>query len=296
MTTRHSGFTAPDFSLEAFLANLLQPNINALLETLTRIHADFSIDQIHETRLSIRTIRAHLDTFGSLLRKPETRDFCRQLQWLDSILGPLRDADVTLAILTKDLDYATSYGHDAEELQINLMHKLAEERESLSAGLPELLTGHEALSITSALRYWLSHIPVRGKVLAAQSESHWVLVHDCLKQSLQKLYRRARQAARRPSRRRLHRVRIQAKEVEYSFAAVQSLGFIADTETISLAGELHKLLGKYQDLVMLATWIKKLELTSGKHLLMKRTLLLDTKQQRKRALSRYQKLIDARLI
>jgi CHAD domain-containing protein len=91
-------------------------------------------------------------------------------------------------------------------------------------------------------------------------------------------------------------VRIQAKEVEYSFAAVQSLGFIADTETISLAGELHKLLGKYQDLVMLATWIKKLELTSGKHLLMKRTLLLDTKQQRKRALSRYQKLIDARLI
>lgn len=283
--------TAPDFPLESLLAQLLRPSIHQVLEALTQISTNCSVEQIHQTRVSIRTLRAYLDTFGSLLCKSETRVFSKQLQWLNSILGPLRDADVTLGLLTKDLNQAASSGHRAEELKLHLMRELAEEREAQVATLPELLGGRTALSLTSALSDWLIALPMRGKVLALSSQNQQVLISQCLEQSRQKLYRLATQASRRPSRARLHGVRIQAKKVQYSFATAQALGVVKDTETISLAGELHKLLGRYQDLSILATWLNAQELASDKHLHIKRIWMLETKQQRNKTIGQYQALM-----
>ena len=295
MATGHRGLAAHDFAVKSFLFQLLHPSINELLGRITRLSTDCSVEEIHQTRVLIRVLLAHLGTFGRLLNKQKARDLVRQLKWLDSILAPLRDADVTMGLLLNDLDRVGSSTENTEDLKLVLIHQLTYKREVQAAALPELLLSRRMLRLTSTLRHWTGDLPIRRKVIASSTQCHLILVRKCLKQSRHKLNRMAMKAARSPSRQRLHRVRIQAKTVQYSFAAAKSLGVVNGTKTISFAGKLHKLLGRNQDLTMLTHWLDMQRPTSDIHRGVRRRWLQDIRKERKEAVSRYKRLLETQL-
>jgi CHAD domain-containing protein len=133
---------------------------------------------------------------------------------------------------------------------------------------------------------------IRNRALALSASEQMQLVSRCLRRERKRLLRLAKQAKRHPSRRRLHQVRIQAKQVHYSYEATQAQGAISDVRTITLSRQLHKLLGRHQDAAMVETWLKGMRITSRSCLLERETLLKTLKRSRQKCFSKYERLLS----
>jgi len=283
-----------DFDLQAFLAGMLQPDLKRLAGCLASLRVDCSVEQIHESRVLIRALRSKLDTFGPLLKRFATRTATRQLQWLDSLLSPLRNTDVTSELLADMLLIdSTSSSQETKDFIRFISRELANQRVGHVQALLDQLDEQRGLALRNERAQIVSEPRIRNSVLALRADEQLQLVSGCLRRERKRLLRLAIQAKRHPSRRRLHRVRIQAKQVHYSYQATQAQGVISDIGTITLSRQLHKLLGRHQDAVMVETWLEGIRITSVTNLSERRKLLLTLKRSRNKCFSKYERLLSA---
>ena len=244
------------FALEFCIANLLNPSLEQLIKLRESLPNDLSVQQIHQSRILVRTVKAHLDTFGPLLRPRATKRARAQLTWFDSVLAPLRNTDVVLEILLANLALVADHQNDEDRFKIPLIDRLVGQRAQQAEELCEELKGQEAEVLVFAIAGLISAAPLRRKVQMQSSEHQLALVLHCVTIAHAKLLKLAKESLERPSRKHLHEVRIQAKHVRYSCHALKSQGLVVKKSTFMLADRLHPLLGKNQDLAMLESWLK----------------------------------------
>jgi CHAD domain-containing protein len=281
-----------DFDLQTFLAGMLQPNLTRLADCIASLPVDCSVEQIHESRVLMRTLQSQLDTFGPLLKRSITRTATRQLQWLDSLLAPLRNTDVTSELLAGILVTDLTSSHETENFIRLISRELANQRVQHVQALLDQLDEPRGLELQSEMAQIVSEPHIRNRALALSASEQMQLVSRCLRRERKRLLRLAIQAKRHPSRRRLHQVRIQAKQVHYSYEATQAQGAISDVRTITLSRQLHKLLGRHQDAAMVETWLKGMRITSRSCLLERETLLKTLKRSRQKCFSKYERLLS----
>jgi len=295
MANKNMGQVRPATSLESLLVQLLRPSIEELQQRLSLLATDCSVEQIHLSRVLVRTVRACLDTFGSLLRKSPTMATRHELKWLDSILAPLRNDDVTLILLTQSLDNVTSVNHStADQFTIRLINRLRDQREVHVTALHQQLENSRVHELVAGLLSLASDMPIRKRTLSLSTSEQLDAAIRCLETSRRKLLELAQHSLKKPSRECLHQVRIQAKRVRYLYTADQHHGLASDNATVMLAIQLHKLLGKHQDIAMLEAWLKKQQVTLVNEVSIKTQWLVQLKQERNALRNKYIRLVHSR--
>jgi CHAD domain-containing protein len=283
-----------DFSLKSILNRLLLPCIEDLKRQLACLTTDCSVNQIHQSRILVRKVRANLDTFESLLRKDLTIGMRDELKWLDSFLAPLRDIDVTLELLTHTLCNANpAHKIAADAFEIRLINRLRKQRNVNVLALQEQLQNSRAHQLNAELSKLVTEIPIRKGLLSLSAIKQLAEVHHCLTTSQDKLLRFAQESIANPSIRILHRVRIQAKRLHYPYSAMQEADLVPASSTVKLATRLHKLLGMHQDLATLEVWLKRQDTVLVSESAVKSQWLSEIKERRNELKNTYLYIVQS---
>ena len=287
MVNKGKSTVTPRFDVEVFLHQLFLPSVVHLTELLASMPSDNAVEEIHQSRVLIRTLRAYLDVFSPLLRNSATRAVLKDLKWLDALLAPLRNTDVSSALLTHNLKSETVMKDATDTFSLRLIHRLLEDRKVDIKSLCHQLEGRRADKLIAELAELVSAAPIRKQFLSLCSSDQLSLLTQCLDASRLRMFKLTNQSLKNPSPSHLHKLRIQAKHVHYSYGAAHSQGLIADKEVVKLAEFLHRLLGKYQDLVTLEIWLDKQETIFINETSIRKQWLAQLKQDRRKLLHKY---------
>jgi len=282
-------------SPESFLVHLLVPRITELMQRLDALSKDCSVEQVHQSRVLLRTMRTYLDVFRPLLRKSPTLAIGDEMKWLDSLLAPLRNIDVTLEILTNATNAVTAH-HDliADQFKIRLINRLHDQRQVHFRTLYEQLQTRRLRELKVALLRLTDEVPIRKSIGSLTQLQQLNSAIHCLESSREELLVLAERASKNSSSNRLHKVRIQAKRVCYLQTAMQHQGLVSNGPTVKLATQLHKLLGKHQDIVICEVWLRTQETDLVNEASIRTGWLAELEQERKRIRGKYLKILNNR--
>ncbi len=211
------------------------------------VAAALTPDAIHDTRVALRKIRSNLRTFGRLLDPAWSSAVRGELAWYESVLGGVRDLDVTGARLL-----GASERLDDRKALAAITALLATER---AARLGDLQAGRASPRYTTTLAYLAqaatepplrdrAHQPARAALLPVL-ERPWRDLRDA-----------ARAARRASAERSLHVMRIRAKQLRYAAElATPVLGGGASRCARAAAG-LQRHLGVQRDAVLATAWLE----------------------------------------
>jgi len=198
-----------------------------------------------------------------------------------------------MEILTYSLDtLAAENDVTADQFKIRLINRLHDQRQAHVMTLHEQLQSSRVRELVVELIRLTNELPIRKSIGSLTRHKQLNYAIDCLESSQKSLLVLAEQASKNPSSDRLHKVRIQAKRVRYPHAAVQHAGLVSDNTTVKLATQLHKLLGKHQDIAMCEVWLRKQETDLVNEASIRRQWLGELKQERKTLKSKYLRILN----
>jgi CHAD domain-containing protein len=207
-------------------------------------------EEVHQARVATRRWRSTLRTFGSLLDPEWSAKLAAELSWLAGLLGAVRDTDVLLAALRRDLEQQA--GSDAEPGQ-RLLGRLVTGRATQHRRL---------LAAMGEPRYagLLDNLIVAADAPAAvpaAAEPAAQAVPPLVRKRWKRLRSAVRDAGDHPSDEALHQIRIRAKRCRYAAEAVEPvIGQPARTFAKAVAG-LQEVLGDQHDAVVAEGWLRQ---------------------------------------
>lgn len=210
-----------------------------------------SPDAVHRMRVASRRLRSSMATFGPLFAGSQTQRLRVELQWLGTVLGPVRDIEVmrahlhgTAAILPVDTDLA--------DVLAGLDHELAERHSHAHQKLVAAMNSPRYAALLAALAAFVTDPPWAAK--AATRHTLPALVgRACGRVD------RAAQAARAAHTaegvldvcgEELHEVRKAAKRARYAAEVAGSSAGSAPHALAQRMEELQEVLGGHQDSLM----------------------------------------------
>lgn len=200
---------------------------------------------VHRMRVACRRLRSSLATFGPLFAGSEAQRLRDELQWVGTVLGPVRDVEVmqahlheTAAILPVDADLA--------DVLVSLDHVLAERHSHAHLNLIAAMDSPEYAALLAALAAFVADPPWDAKA-ATRHTLPTLVGRACVRVD------RAAKAAEGVldvGGAELHEVRKAAKRARY---AAEVAGPSAGKAAHALAQRmeaLQELLGRHQDSLM----------------------------------------------
>jgi CHAD domain-containing protein len=293
MANKKIGQAKTDSSPESFLVQLLASRMIELTQRLDALSKDCSVEPVHQSRVLLRTMRTYLDAFGALQGKSPTLSIGDGMKWLDSLLAPIRNIDVTLEILTHSPNALMAHNDvTADRFKIRLINRLHDQRQVHVMTLHEELQSNRMCELEVELLRLSHDLPVRKSIDLLNELQQLNSAIHCLESSQERLLVLAERASKNPSSNRLHKVRIQAKRVCYPQAVLQRQGLVSENTTVKLATKLHKLLGKHQDIAVCEVWLRKQETDLVNEASIRTQWLGELKQERKTLKSKYLRILN----
>ena len=219
-------------------------------------------DAVHRMRVASRRLRSSLATFRPLFSGSRVQRLRAELQWLGTVLGPVRDVEVmrahlhgTAAALAADADFA--------EVLAELDHELAERHSRAYQDLVTVMGGPRYAALLAALEAFVIKPPwVKRTAKAAARHTLPALVG----RACARVDRAASMASTASMAEgaleaggvQLHEVRKVAKRARY---AAEVTGPTATSAAYSLAArmeELQAVLGRHQDSLMVRALLQDL--------------------------------------
>jgi CHAD domain-containing protein len=223
----------------------LDQRLRALLahEPGTRTGED--IEDLHQMRVAVRRMRATLKAARPLLDATWADDLRAELGWLGGALGPVRDLDVLLLRLHREI---ASLPAAEESAGAVLLDALERERTTARAAMLEALTAARYFALLERLADIVgAPLPTPGPTEAGQP----ALV-DLIRTEARKLRRAVERAGDDPPDEVLHALRIRGKRVRYTGELVApSMGGTPEGKAVkrllSATAALQEVLGDHQD-------------------------------------------------
>lgn len=216
-----------------------------------RLNGD--VEAVHQARVATRRLRSNLKTLSPLVDPFRLEGLRRELAWLGTILGEVRDRDVLATTLARCANGVI--GYDADAVEIVLGH-LRRERERHLHVLLDVLRSSRYHGLVADLTRLAGQPPLRADVEGDAP------ARDAARQlgraAYKRLERKIDRLPRHPAPSDLHAVRKTAKQARYAAELVAPL---AKGKTDRLARSLAKLqdhLGDKQDDATLAGWLQGL--------------------------------------
>ncbi|HUK95880.1 MAG TPA: CHAD domain-containing protein [Gaiellaceae bacterium] len=225
---------APTSALPELSAALAEQHAQAVCHDVAlRLGGDD--EDVHKLRVALRRSRAYLRAARPLLDAEWSEQLREELGWAGRELGGVRDLDVMLAGLRKQL------GRLDEEDRVAfrpLLRRLSAQRARARAKLPRILDDERYLAAVAALQ----EAAISPRSLGSTETLDALARHD-----VQKLLNRAAKVSGKETDSELHALRIRAKRGRY---AAELLDGKAAARFVEQAKELQDLLGEHQDAVV----------------------------------------------
>jgi CHAD domain-containing protein len=223
----------------------LDQRLRALLahEPGTRTGED--IEDLHQMRVAVRRMRATLKAARPLLDPAWADDLRAELGWLGGALGPVRDLDVLLLRLHREI---AGLPPDEQVAGAVLLDALERERTTARAAMLEALTAPRYFGLLERLAETVSApLPTPAPGAAAPP----ALV-DLVRAEARKLRRAVERAGDDPPDEVLHALRIRGKRVRYTgeLVAPSLRGTPAGKQVkrlLTATTALQEVLGDHQD-------------------------------------------------
>ena len=244
-----SGFRprfAPDERTDAVLKQVLLSQLEAMEYYRSGITDDSNPEFLHRYRIAVRRSRSLLGQLKKVFPKKEREWALRQLAWLGSVTGPLRDIDVALSSFD---DYRKSLPARRRD-DLEPLRELLQVRRSLEYRLlSQALSSRRCQNFLLRWRRFLqATVPCRTSLQDARRP-----VADVAGERIRKLYRRAikqgRAADKDAAPEKLHELRKTGKKLRYLIESFR--GIYPDRKTKKVLKDIKRLLtnlGAYQDL------------------------------------------------
>lgn len=210
---------------------------------------------VHQTRVASRRLRSDLKTFRDVLDPVWVGRTRRDLKWIGSVLGLVRDIDVLAAELTKER------GDGVVDLQgfAQLSAALREQRRSAARGLAEALDSDRYILLLDKLHAASQRPPLvwtssSSKRIGGKQDSK--ALARLVRRPWKKIRRKVKKAGKRPSDRQLHRIRIRAKQLRYACEASSAVLGGPARKMAKAAEGLQTELGIHHDAVDAEKWLR----------------------------------------
>ena len=236
---------APSMSARPSAAEVLTSAFVAsaasFVDHIAAVVLDDDREGVHQARVGIRRLRSDLKTAGSLLDADATAALRRELDWLMAQLGEVRDLDVLLVRLGRDIESLDAVDRDgAEQVLATARQDRTDAYEQLCSALrtPRCAALLEATAKLAAAPPFKGRLPRRpaAEVLPKLVREPW-----------RRLQLEARRKAKTPDDEALHRLRIGVKRLRYgSELAALAVGARARTAARRLA-RVQDVLGEHND-------------------------------------------------
>jgi len=223
----------------------LDQRLRALLthEPGTRTGED--IEDLHQMRVAVRRMRATLKAARPLLDAAWSDELRAELGWLGGALGPVRDLDVLLLRLHREI---ASLPADEQNAGGVLLDALERERTTARAAMLEALTAPRYFGLLERLAETVSApLPT-----PAPGDAPQPALVDLVRAEARKLRRAVQKAGDNPPDEVLHALRIRGKRVRYTgeLVAPSLRGTPAGKQVkrlLSATTALQEVLGDHQD-------------------------------------------------
>lgn len=209
-----------------------------------------SVEQIHQSRVSVRRIRSAMRTFENLFDTNSTYSFQRDLAWYGGVLGELRDLEVMRANLVEfleslgDLELTVVVSARVDDAIGDAVERRLDARKTASY---QRLVG-EMSDLEHTMRFSARAFDVAPQVLRRGLKTAWDAVDN-----------RYESADREPTIERLHRLRITLKRLQYA-AEITALVDQGPVCRLAKGSEaLQKKLGRVHDESVARSWLGRLE-------------------------------------
>ena len=201
---------------------------------------------VHKTRVAARRLRSTLRMFDDVFDTAPAEELSNELAWYADALGQVRDRDVLISRLTKQIvELPPEQVRGPVEAEIK--KTLTAEREVAVGGLSKAMRTSRYTHLVQLLRGWRAAPPLTE---AAGEESKAAVKY--VEKAKQKTDKRLRKAD--DDIERLHRARRAAKRARYAAELVEP----ADGQMKAVAREaeeLQELLGEHQDAIVAADFL-----------------------------------------
>jgi CHAD domain-containing protein len=237
-----------EFSPIDFFSVILTRHATKLISHISELQQGKNVEAIHGSRVAIRTISSHLETFSPFLRRKSTADLVAQLDWLNAKLAKIRDIDVMINLVG---------GVENSQVKQPLMTRLYNERLSQELKLQKVLDKPKLdLALKSLANYALQP-PIRRKFLALDAKKCRAKITAVISHTWVLLFSQLDNLPKRPKATALHQVRIAAKKCRYAYEAAAESNLMQSPHIEAWTRQLQKQLGQVQDINTLREWIKQ---------------------------------------
>jgi CHAD domain-containing protein len=223
-----------------------------LVDHIAMVVLDEDVEGVHQARVGIRRLRSDLWIAGSLIDRDVVRSLRGELRWLMDKFGEVRDLDVLLERLHKDLRSLDQYGRVGAE---DVLAEAAKDRAAAYQRLRGALRTKRCGELLSETARVATAPPF--SMPAAQDPAAEV-VPKLVKKPLQDLRREVKKLGPSPADESLHRIRIDTKRVRYAAElAAPVVGKKARRAARGLA-EVQDVLGDHHDATAAALRLRAL--------------------------------------
>jgi CHAD domain-containing protein len=212
---------------------------------------------VHATRVAARRLRSTIRVFPDLFDASEAGHLEEELVWWAGLLGRVRDLDILAqrqAALLAELPPELTLGPVASTIET----ELAVQRKQAADAMVQALDSERFRKLIGLMHHWRSDAPFTS---AAEASSR--AIKPLIKKAKKKAGKRLTTAvaARRtgePSDQLFHRARRATKRYRYAVEAAKPLWPSKADKIISERKDLQDLLGKYQDGILSAGFLREL--------------------------------------
>jgi CHAD domain-containing protein len=225
------------------------------LDPLVRVDVE---DAVHKMRVAVRRTRSALATYRRLLDRSVTDPLRDELRWLGTVLGPVRDAEVTREHLREEIaaqPRPVVIGSVTRRVDRTLGAQHREAHKKAVADMRSdrylgLLDAVDAVAAGSALKGKRVDRPARKQLPKA--------VRKAFDRMVGFVDQEAAAASPEEADRLLHEVRKAAKRVRYAGESVQPVFSSDATDLAETMEQLQDVLGEHQDSVVVRDLLRRL--------------------------------------
>ncbi len=233
--------------LSAVVRSVIASGLDRLLDHDWRLRLtlpDATSEDVHQARVATRRLRSDLKTFDVVLDPVWVRHVRRDLKWLGTALGEMRDLDVL--------------AHLVEGGPGEWRDRLASQRTLAGQGVASVLASDRYLAL-------LDRLHAASREPPFLTEDHVIEPADAAREVLPAFVRRRWHTLRRqvkkggshPSDEQLHRIRIKAKQLRYASEAAAPVIGPRARRTAAAAENLQTVLGEHHDAVAAEAWLRQ---------------------------------------
>lgn len=237
-----------EFSSSDFFGPIFSVHATKLNSQISELRSAKNEEAIHNSRVTIRSINSHLNTFSPFLRRKPTGALLQQLLWLDSKMSAIRDLDVMISMVTKV---------ENDLVKQVLITRLQSDRLAQEIKLHKTLASPKLDLCLQNLTNYALRPPVRRKFLELSAKKSEAKITAAISHTWVLLFESLGNLAKQPNTKQLHRVRIVTKQCRYAYEAAAESGLLQSPHIQAWTKQLQQRLGHVQDVKTLRRWIKK---------------------------------------